>query len=168
VSLLRRLVPHLLALALGVAAAVAVGCGGSDANLIPSDDASRLKDRIAEVRDAIEAGDCARAEAAVERAIGSARLVDPDVDRRLRMRINQGLRALRDRVPTACRETQTETVTVPTTTEPTTTETTPTTTPTTTTPPETTPTTTTPTTPTETTPPATTPSDSGGTGAPQP
>jgi hypothetical protein len=164
----RRLLPYLLALVLGIAAAVAVGCGGGNDHLIPTDDASRLKDRIAAVQDAIDAGDCARAEAAVNQAVVTARLLPPAVDRRLRARINQGMRALRDRVPTACRAAQTETVTVPTVTE--TTPTTTATTPTTTTPTTTTPTTTTPTTPTTTTPSdtVTTPSDSGGTGAPQP
>jgi hypothetical protein len=164
----RRLLPYLLALVLGIAAAVAVGCGGSNDHLIPTDDAARLKDRIAAVQDAIDAGDCPRAEAAVNQAIVSARLLPATVDRRLRARINQGLRALRERVPTACRAAQTETVTVPTVTETTPAQTTPTTTAT--TPTQTTPTTTTPTTPTTTTPAqtVTTPSDSGGTGAPQP
>jgi hypothetical protein len=154
---------------LGITAAVAIGCGGSDEHLIPSDDASRLKDRIAAVSDAIDAGDCPRAEAAVNQAILSARLLPPTIDKRLRARINQGMRALRDRVPEACQAARTETTTTPTVTQTTPTETTPTTTtPTTTTPTVTTPPTTTP---TVTTPTVTTPADSGGsggTGAPAP
>ena len=108
-SPVRRRLPHLLALVLGLAAAFAVGCGSGE-HLIPSDDAGRLKDRIAAVQDAIQAGDCQRAVAAADQAVASGRLLGPPIDRRLRVRINQGLRALRDRTPQACREAQTQTL----------------------------------------------------------
>ena len=165
----RRALPYLLALVLGVAAALAVGCG-SRSNLIPSSDAQALKNDLAQVKQAVGGGDCGAAEAALSRARRDALALPPTVDRRLRRRINQFIAALAQSVPRDCQN-PTTTDTTPTDTTPTTTETTPTTTATTPTTTETTPTTTTPTTPTDTTPPTTdtTPSDgTGGTGGTAP
>ncbi|HEU4973963.1 MAG TPA: hypothetical protein VFT50_02645 [Baekduia sp.] len=167
----RAPLPHLCALLAGVAASVALGCGDRS-NLIPVNDAGTLKDQLAAVQDAVDAGDCAAAEAALNRADASAQQLPRSVDRRLRRRIADGLQQLHQVVPTDCQQTET-----------TTTETTPETVPTETTPPETvttetlppetttttvptTPTTTptTPTTPTETTPTETTPGASPETG----
>jgi hypothetical protein len=166
----RRALPHLAALLCGVAAALVVGCGDRS-NLIPAGDAQSLKDDLAQAQQAISAGDCAAATAAVARARVDALKLPNDVDRRLRARINDGIAALRpaaarDCVAAQTQSTPTTTETTPTETTPTTTETTPTTTQT--TPTETTPTetTTTPTTPpsTDTTPaPAATAPDTGGT-----
>ncbi|WP_187369383.1 hypothetical protein [Baekduia soli] len=170
---MRRALPHLTALACGVAAALTVGCGDRS-NLVPSSDAASLKNQLADIRQAVDAGDCAAAADALRQARATALGLPAGVDRRLRQRINQGIKALQDTVPTDCAaaRTQTETQTTPTTTEttPTVTATTPTdTTPTVT---QTTPTVTTPTvtqtTPTVTTPSGTTPGNGGTPEAPQP
>jgi hypothetical protein len=166
----RRALPYLLALALGVAAALAVGCGDRS-NLIPQSDAQALKNDLAELKQAVGGGDCAAAQAALDRAKRDALALPANVDRRLRRRINQQIAALQESVPKDCRSAQTTETTPTTPTDTTPTETTPTTTETTPTATETTPTTTTPTTPTETTPPPTdtTPSDgTGGTGGTAP
>jgi hypothetical protein len=136
-----------------VAAALVVGCSDRS-NLIPPQSASSLKDSLAQVRAAADAGDCTRAQTALDQTIAQAGRLPSTVDRRLRQRINEGLRTLRDTVPRDCAANRTQPATTDTT--PTTTETTPTdTTPTDTTP--TTPTDTTPTTPTDTTPSTTEP-----------
>jgi cell division protein FtsN len=170
-----RALPHLLALILGVAAALAIGCGDRS-NLIPGGVAGDLKDQLASVQQAVDSGDCPAALAAIDRASARFQELPSSVDRRLKTRLGDGIRALRRTVPTDCQNAQTQTETTQTqttTTETTTTETTPPTTPTETTPAQTTPTVTTPaeTTPTTpTTPQATTPTTSnGGTpGAPSP
>jgi hypothetical protein len=170
----RAPLPHLCALLAGAAAALAIGCGDRS-DLIPVNDASSLKAQLAAVQQAVDTGDCTAAEDALNRASATAQDLPATVDRRLRRRILEGIRQLRQTVPTDCRQASTTTVetntttvpTTPATTETTTTETTPTETTTTTvptTPTTTTPTTATPTTPTtppETTP--TTPPETGGT-----
>jgi hypothetical protein len=152
-----RALPHLLALILGVAAALAIGCGDRS-NLIPADAASQIKAQLNAAQSAIDSGDCATAQRAVAAAKARAEALGPPVDKRLRSRINEGIRALEKAAPKDCAAARAQTQT--TTTDTTPTDTTPTdTTPTVTIPPETTTTETTPpaTTPTETTPPATTP-----------
>jgi hypothetical protein len=152
-----RALPHFLALLLGVAAALVIGCGDRS-NLIPADAASAIKAQLSAAQSAIDSGDCATAARAVAAAKARAETLRPPVDKRLRSRINEGIRALEKAAPKDClaakAQTQTTTTeTVPTVTTPTDTTTTETT------PPATTTTETTPpaTTPTETTPPATTP-----------
>jgi Mg-chelatase subunit ChlI len=168
---LRAPLPHLLALILGVAAAIAVGCGGDRSNLIPADAAQSLKDDAAQVRQAVDGGDCAAAAAAVVRLRRDALALQPTVDRRLRQRINQFVAAMEQHAPNDCQNAKTQST--PTETQPATTATQPTTT-------ETQPTVSTPTT-TETQPPptdtttaptdtTTTPADggAGGTGGTAP
>jgi hypothetical protein len=152
----RRLVPFAVALVLGAAAAGLVACGDRS-DLIPSDDASRLQDRIAAVRAALDDGDCQRAIAEAGALEAQARLLSDSVDPRLRRRVRSGAKALATEVPEDC-VARTETVETTTTeTETTEAETVPTTTT-----PETVPTTTTPeTVPTTTQ--ETTPDESGGT-----
>ena len=134
------------ALVLGAAAAGLVACGDRS-NLIPSDDASRLEERISAVRSALQAGDCRRAIADAGALQAAARLLPDDVDARLRRRVRRGAEALANEVPEDCvartETVETTTVTTPATqttetvapppTEtvapPTVTETTPTTTP---------------------------------------
>ncbi len=133
------------ALVLGAVAAGLVACGDRS-NLIPSDDASRLEERISAVKSALAAGDCQRAIADAGALQAAARLLPEDVDPRLRRRVRRGTEALASEVPEDCvaRTETVETTTVPTQTEttetveppptvtvppPTVTETTPTTTP---------------------------------------
>ncbi|HMJ33570.1 MAG TPA: hypothetical protein VK501_06610 [Baekduia sp.] len=172
---MRRLLPHLVALVLGVAAAVAVGCGDRS-NLIPPSDASSLKAQLAQIKADVDAGDCTGLGDKLQRVHDDATSLSSKVDRRLRSRINDGIQALQQTAPTDCETAAAaQTDTQPTDTqppEPTTTETQPTTTET--VPPETTttapPPTTTETVPPDTTtqPPTTTsdtppPADNGGT-----
>jgi hypothetical protein len=157
--------------------AAAVGCGGDDSNLIPSGRASDLTGQLDAIKTAVDDGQCEGLSAKVAKFKADAASLPPNVDRRLRSRINDGAGALQDHAVDDCQaaaDAKTQTQTTDTTTDTTPTETVPTetvpttTTPTTTTttPTETTPTTTTPTT---TTPPAdttTTPdagTDNGGT-----
>jgi hypothetical protein len=172
----RRALPHLTALILGVATALAIGCGADRSNLIPAGDAEALKAQLAQIRQDVADGNCEGLNAKIDQALSDAQGLPPNVDKRLRSRINQGVRALRDTAATDCgaaaagaqTDTQpTETVPTDTTTQETTTQ--ETTTQETTT--QATPTTTTPTTtepvPTTTEPPPTAeptpPGDNGGT-----
>jgi hypothetical protein len=146
-----------LAFLLGVATAVLVACGGSNKKLLPAVSADRLKNDLADTRQAIDQQDCSAASAglaAFQRDLGR---IPPSVDRGLRSRLQEGADKLATRVPIDCQQPTTSTTTVPTTTTtaPTTSTSTTPTTPTTTT---TTPTTTTPTT---TTPTDTTTTDTG-------
>jgi hypothetical protein len=165
--------PHLVALLCGFLAAAAIGCGSDNSNLIPSQRASDLTGRLDAIKTAIDDGSCDGLSAKVAQFKADAASLPPNVDRRLRSRINDGAASLQQHAVDDClaaaqAKTQTQTTTTTTETTPTTTTTT-STTPTTTTPTTTTPATTTPTT---TTPPTTTtapPSDTttapdGGTG----
>jgi cell division septation protein DedD len=170
----RRLLPPLLALVLGVAAAVAVGCGDRS-NLIPPTTASSLKDQLAQIKADVDAGACDGLDAQLRRVHDEATSLDGKVDRRLRIRINDGIAALQKTAATDCASAAAaQTDTQPTETQPpVTTQETPTQTETQTQPPETTtapPTTTETVPPTDTTtePPTTTgeivpPADNGGT-----
>jgi cell division septation protein DedD len=159
----RRSLPLLLALVLGVAAALLVGCGGDRSNLVPEDAASDIQSRLAAAKTAIAAGECETAGTNVDDAYRRTLQLSRDgVDRRLRERLNDGFRQLRDVYAEACAAAQT--------TETTTTAPTETTETTATVPPETTTTETTPEstgTPSDATPPASTdpgtdPSSTGG------
>ena len=148
-----------LAFLLGVATAVLVACGGgSNKKLLPAVSADRLKNDLADIRQAIDQQDCQAANqglAAFERDLAR---IPGSVDRRLRARLRDGKDKLAQRVPIDCEQPTTSTTTVETTTT-----TVPTDTSTTTTPTDTT-TTTTPTTPTDTTT-TTTPTDTTTTGS---
>jgi hypothetical protein len=164
--------PHLVALLCGFLAAAAVGCGGDNSNLIPSQRASDLDGQLNAIKTAIDDGTCDGLSAKVAKFKADAARLGPPIDRRLRSRINDGAASLQQHAVDDCRAAaaaKTQTQTTDTTTQTTTTETTPTvTTPTTTTPTTTTPTVTAPptTTPTTTTPPTdtTTTPDTGDTG----
>jgi hypothetical protein len=173
----RRVLPYVIALILGVAAAVAVGCGDRS-KLVPPSQASNIKAQLAQIKSDVDAGQCTGLSDKLRRLHADAASLGPPVDRSLRSRINDGVQALEQTAPDDCAAAAAaQTDTTPT--EPVPTDTTPTepvptdTTPTETTPPTTTtepvPTTTEPTVPTDTTPapPATDPNappaDNGGT-----
>jgi hypothetical protein len=148
-----------LAFVLGIAAALLVACGSSNQKLLPPVSADRIKNHLAEIRQALDQQDCQKAEAGVQTLYSDLARIPPTVDRRLRTRLREGIDKLSARVPIDCQQPTTTTDTVPTTTAPApTTETTPT--DTTTTETTTTETTTTPpptdttTTPTDTSPPS--------------
>jgi hypothetical protein len=150
-----------LAFLLGVAAAVLVACGGgSNKKLLPAVTADRLKNDLADMRQALDQHDCAAAQNALATFTADLDRIPNTVDRRLRARLRVGAAKLAVRVPKDCQQTTTTTDTVPTTTTTTPTDTT--TTPTTTT---TTPTDTTTTPPTTTTTPTDTTTTDGGDGS---
>lgn len=161
--------PHLLALlaALLLVAFAAAGCGGDRSNLIPQQRAQALNDELDAIQQQIDAGQCDNIETKVETFHDDATSLTSPVDKRLRTRINQGVKSLQKNALATCQDAarrkadeqaQTETQTQTTDTTTTETDTTPTQT-------DTTPTTSTPTTsePTGTTPPTSgTPPDTGG------
>jgi cell division septation protein DedD len=158
----------LLALVLGAACAVLVGCGAkANPHLLSAARADNVARDLDDLRAAVGAGDCRATAQAYRRLQDDVSTLPSTIDPRLAARLQEGARNLRleaaqecrnaQTTPTTTTETQTQTTpTETTTTETTTTETTPTTT-------TTTPTTTT-TTPTTTT---TTP-DNGGSTVPPP
>lgn len=152
----------LLALALGIVAAAAIGCGDRS-SLLSSADSAGLKDELSAVQSALDDGKCVQATRAAANFERAALKLPTSIDPDLRAQVREGAAQLVAQVPQDCQTTKT----VTTETTATTTDTTPTTTTTTT---NTTPTTTTPTVPTipETLPqptPGTTPDGTGGTGA---
>ncbi|MCW2983213.1 MAG: hypothetical protein JWR63_783 [Conexibacter sp.] len=157
----RAPLPHLVALVCGVLAALAVGCGDRS-NLIPASRADALTQQLADIKAAIDQGDCSGIGDRVKQFHDDATNLSSSVDAKLRKRINDGVRSLQDHAATDCaKAAAAQTTTTDTTTTDTSTETTPpetTTTETTTVPPDTTPTT--PTTP-ETTPTTPTTPDTG-------
>jgi hypothetical protein len=153
-SVPRAPLPHLVALLLGVAAAVAVGCGDRS-NLIPASKANAMEQQLADIKARIDQGDCNGITADVRRfrtAVTDG--LSSKVDRELRQRLRQGADSLADHAATDCAAVRNGLTQTTETTDTQTTETAPTetatvettTTPTTTTPTTTTPTTTTPTT----------------------
>jgi hypothetical protein len=166
--------PHLVALLCGVLAAFAVGCGDRS-NLIPQSRADNLTQQLADIKAAVDQGECDGLSDRVKTFHDDATNLSSSVDARLRKRINDGVASLQDHAAKDCAtardaQTQTQTDTTPTdtqtetqTTETQTTETQ--TTETATTPPDTTttPTTTdTPSTGTPETPSTAAPPDTGG------
>jgi outer membrane biosynthesis protein TonB len=148
---MRRLLPHLLALALGVGAALLVACGGSTKDGIPSASAGDLKSQIQDVQQAVDGGRCDEVSGQLRQVDDGIDELPATVDERLRQALRDAADKLRTSAVAECNEPEeTETVTEPepvetqTETVPPETQTAPpetTTTPpeTTTTPPETTP-----------------------------
>lgn len=130
-----RFIPYLCALLLGVGAALFAGCGNRG-NLIPAGDGDAVKAELSAVQEAVDAGECGQAEAAVTRARSAVDNLPESVDARLKSRLKGGLGDLSSKARQECAaEPETTTTQVPTT------ETTP--------PEETTPEETEPTVPTE-------------------
>lgn len=164
---MRRLATFLLAVTLGVAAAVAlVSCGGGgDAKLLPGDTAKEITANLDKVTELSSTGDCTAAQDAAQQVSDQIDALG-GVDKQLKQALRDGARRLNEVVAANCASTSVATTTDTSTTTdtprttttakkppkktPTTTATTPTTTSTQTTP------TTTPTTPT------TTPTTGGG------
>jgi hypothetical protein len=158
-----RVLPYLLAFALGLGAAGLAACGSkTNEAMLPADNAEELKNHLDDVLAAISSEDCDEAERSIAQVEADLRSLPSGTSVRLQERLQQGVDTLKGQAADECVG---ETETATTQTETTVTETVPTIT---TTPPPTTPTetTTTPpiTTPTETTPPPieTVPEDTGG------
>ncbi|HEX3510370.1 MAG TPA: hypothetical protein VHT27_04640 [Solirubrobacteraceae bacterium] len=158
-----QVVRLLLALALGLSAALLISCGSSGKGLIPTAQAGPLQADFEAVSEAAQTGDgdCTTTETAIAKTEQDFDALPTSIDAGLRTTLGKGISNLRKRALVLCTQPlsavstgTTQTATTATTTTPTT----PTTTPTTTTPT----TATTPTTPTTATPPET----GGGTEVP--
>jgi cytoskeletal protein RodZ len=156
-----RLIGLLLAVLLGIAAALLVACGSSGKGLIPTANAGPLQSDFEAVAQAAQSGEgsCTATEAAIAKTESDFAALPSTVDRGLHKTLGLGIANLRRRALTLCAQPLPQTSTTTSTpTSTTSTETTPTTTTT------HTETTTTPTSTTTTPPTATTPG--GGTPAP--
>jgi cell division protein FtsN len=111
---MNRRLPHVLALLLGVAAALLVACGGGTKGGIPPASAGELKSQIADVQQAVDDGRCEDVSGQLRQVDDSIDALPSTVDERLR----QALRDASDRLhQSALREckvrtdtTQTQTV----------------------------------------------------------
>jgi hypothetical protein len=110
-----RILSSLVALALGVATAFLVACGGD--GRIPASDASRVNNALNDVAANFRAGKCQAAEQAVARARGALLNLPSSVDSGLRDRLRAGVANLSQRVPATCGQAQTQTQTQETQTE---------------------------------------------------
>lgn len=166
----RRLPPLLLALALGLLAALAVACGEErdDRKLLAPSRAEAIKEELDTIDQRVERGNCAELGPAFIRLRRAVDGLPARTDRGLRRRLSDGVENLERVARDDCRsnrpattQTETEPDTVPETVPPETT-------PTETVPPETTPTETVPpeTTPTDPVPPEPVPDGTGGEPAP--
>jgi hypothetical protein len=102
-----RILSSLVALALGVATAFLVACGGD--GRIPASDASRVNNALNDVVANFRAGKCQAAEQAVARARGALLNLPSSVDSGLRDRLRAGVANLSQRVPATCGQAQTQT-----------------------------------------------------------
>lgn len=167
--IVRRLLPPLLALLLGVSCAFLVACGGGNtAGLIPANQASSMTSQLNKIDAAVRRGRCAGVDKQVATLQSQVNALSRKVNAQLRSQLQKGVQNLNDIAFAQCSDnaqatqtTQTQTQTTPT--ETTQTETVTTQTQTVTTPPETTQTVP-PETQTTTIPPTTTPTtpDTGG------
>lgn len=115
-STMRATLIALLAALLGFAAAGLVACGGEPRGGIEPGRAEDLKDRLQAVRSAVEDGKCERAAAALVRLRADVDRVPPTVRKRLRERLDDGVRALNREAPDECADaaSKTKTTTTPT------------------------------------------------------
>jgi hypothetical protein len=158
-----RLLPYVLAFALGAGAAGLTACGSTSKALIPAADADTLKGHLDALNAAIDSGKCDKIDTELGQLRTDLDQLPLNVSTRLKSRLREGISRLETQAPHDCQANTATTDTTPTITTVTTPTVTTTTTPTTTVP--TTPTTTTPTTPTTTTPTTpTTTNDTGGVG----
>jgi hypothetical protein len=150
----RRALPYVVALLLGVCAALVAACAGSTRGGIPAASASDMKSQLEDIRERVDGGNCGELNGQLRQVDEGIDALPGSVDEQLKQALRDGANRLRDAAPRECNEiqasTQTQTETVP----PVITETAPeettttATTPTTTTPTTTVPTTTTPAPPT--------------------
>jgi len=164
----RRLLPPLLALVLGLLAAFATSCGSddNDKKLIPASRAENIREELDKIGERVERGECDALRFAFDRLAREVEGLPRTVDRRLRTRLAEGVAHLQGIAPEECQSNEPETT--PETTPETEPETEPETVPPETTPETVPPETTPETVPPETVPPETTtvPPDGGGAEAP--
>jgi septal ring-binding cell division protein DamX len=137
---LRRGLPHLIALILGIGAALLAACGSSTRGGIPAADASDLKGQLEDVRTRVAGGNCDGLARELRDVNTSIDALPRSVDNRLVSALRNGADRLQTRAVQDCNNNRaaTQTTTTPPDTTPTQTQTETTPTPTATTPPETT------------------------------
>jgi hypothetical protein len=139
---MRRSLPHLIALLLGVSTALLAACGQTTRGGIPAADASALKRQLEDVRGRVADGRCDSLASSLRRVNTRIDALPRSVDARLVQALRNGADRLQRRAVEDCNANNvaTQTQTAPTVTEtvPTQTDTTTTPTETTTTPPDTT------------------------------
>jgi len=109
----RKLLPLLLALVLGAAAAAGlVACGKSD-HLIPSSDASTLDKQLSALKDSVDQGKCDSVGDDLQRLDTAVANLPKSVDAELRKRLRNGVTNLSARAPGACQAVDTVVITTP-------------------------------------------------------
>jgi len=155
---MRRVIPLLLAAALGLSAALLVACGDRN-NLIPSSNADAINSKLESVTDAAARGRCGRARTAASAAQDAAKKLPDNVDPKLRATVKDGLSRVASQAENDCTQSTARTQSTPSTRS---SESTLPPLPDTTSTPTTSDTTSTPTTSDTTPPPPTNPDDTGG------
>ena len=123
----RRGLPYLLAIVLGVFAALLAACGGGTKSGLPSASAGELKSQLEDVRQATDDGRCSQVPDQLKQVDDKIDALPPSTDEELVSALRDGADKLRQAAVEACDSTPTETTTTETTpTETTTTDTTPT------------------------------------------
>jgi len=106
---MRKLSASLLALGLGVAAAMALAsCGGDDADLLPGETAREITANLDAVEDLANSGDCEGAQSAAQQVSDQIAALG-GVDRRLKQALRTGATRLNEVVEN-CVETTTESI----------------------------------------------------------
>lgn len=112
----RRPLPHVLALPLGVGVALLVACGGGTKGGIPAASAGELKSQIADVQQAVDDGRCDDVSGQLRQVEDSIDALPSTVDKRLRQSLRDASDRLHESALSEC-EVRTETTqaeTVPT------------------------------------------------------
>jgi len=109
----RKLLPLLLALVLGGAAAAGlVACGKSD-HLIPSSDAATLDKQLSALKESVDQGRCDSVGDDLQRLDSAVANLPKSVDAKLRKRLRDGVANLSVRSPDACQAVDTVVITTP-------------------------------------------------------
>ena len=111
----RRGLPYLLAIVLGVGAALLAACGGGTKSGIPSAYAGELKSQIEDVRQATDDGRCSQVPDQLKQVDDSIDALPQSTDEQLVSALRDGADKLRQAAVDACDSTPTETTTTETT-----------------------------------------------------
>ncbi len=105
---MRRVIPLLLAAALGLSAAFFVACGDRN-NLIPSSNADAIKSKLDSVGAAAASGRCGRARTAASAARDEAKNLPTNIDPKLRSTLDDGLSRVASQADSQCTQSTTGT-----------------------------------------------------------
>ncbi|HEX2085487.1 MAG TPA: hypothetical protein VHF89_07380 [Solirubrobacteraceae bacterium] len=110
---MRRLPPLLLALVLGLLAALAVACGDDDDDrrLLSPSRAADIREELDTIAERVQKGECADLDPAFVRLERAVDGLPRGTDRRLRARLADGVAHLREIAPEECSDNRPETTT---------------------------------------------------------